>query len=76
MTEQEKQEVAGMFGWDFVQQLEDEKRAKKSNTIVKMVALGSLSTNCCAFIYYARSIEDFMIAIVLYILMICVVRNY
>ena len=65
MTEQEKQEVAGMFGWEFVRQLEDKERAKKSYKFAKRFSLIVLFIIPLFLRFTANSFKDYIMLLVI-----------
>ena len=65
MTEQEKQEVAGMFGWEFVRQLEDKERAEKSYKFAKRFSLIMLFIVPLFLSFTANSLGDYIMLLVL-----------
>ncbi|MBR5940474.1 MAG: hypothetical protein IKZ88_04385 [Neisseriaceae bacterium] len=65
MTEQEKQEVAGMFGWEFVRQLEDKERAEKSYKFAKRFSLIMLFIVPLFLSFTANSFGDYIMLLVL-----------
>ncbi|MBQ9723937.1 MAG: hypothetical protein IJV56_01150 [Neisseriaceae bacterium] len=64
MTEQEKQEVAGMFGWDFVRQLESKERAEKSYKFAKRFSLIGLFIIPLSFIFADKSMGNLIMTLV------------
>ena len=73
MTEQEKQEVAGMFGWEFVRQLEDKERAEKSYKFAKRFSLIVLFIIPLFLLFTANSFKDYiMLLVIMPFWLICV----